>query len=167
MENESKQNIKLVNQEVSEDSVAQDIKKFKEFGKGVIDKFGTKLPTFKTKVFSSLSSIKLPTEKFSSQKVVKIFGAFFLIIFGLAMTFSFLKLIKNNFLENKKTEVEISITPTPTPVSYQPYLPSFYAKDTEVLKLEEDANLLEKEIVGSQLEEKQLLPPNLDFNIKF
>lgn len=57
--------------------------------------------------------------------------------------------------------------PTPTPVGFQPYKPSVYAGDPEVLKLEEEINILDREVSSAQIKETTLNPPTLDFNINF
>lgn len=57
--------------------------------------------------------------------------------------------------------------PTPTPVGYQLYKPSVYAGDPEILKLEEEINIFDREVSGAVLKETTLNPPTLDFNIDF
>ena len=57
--------------------------------------------------------------------------------------------------------------PTPTPAGYQLYKPSVYAGDPEILKLEEEINIFDREVSGTVLKETTLNPPTLDFNIDF
>jgi hypothetical protein len=57
--------------------------------------------------------------------------------------------------------------PTPTSAEYVPSQPSLYSEDPEVLKLEQDISLLQREITGTSLRETTLNPPVLDFNISF
>jgi len=57
--------------------------------------------------------------------------------------------------------------PTPTPVGYQRYKPSVYAGDPEILKLEEDVNVLDREVSSAILKDDTLKPPTVDFDINF
>ena len=61
----------------------------------------------------------------------------------------------------------VVIETTPPVVTYQPYTESIYANDPEVLRLDEDINVLGREISTTVLQDSILTPPKLDFNIKF
>lgn len=67
-----------------------------------------------------------------------------------------------------KEETPIVITsPTPPPIEFTPSEPSVYANDPNILDLEEDIAVLDREIVGASLRETTLNPPTLDYNISF
>jgi hypothetical protein len=57
--------------------------------------------------------------------------------------------------------------PSPTPIEQEQTQPSIYANDPDILKLQEDINVLDREVVGTQLRETTLNAPVLDFNITF
>ena len=54
-----------------------------------------------------------------------------------------------------------------TPVPFVPFKPSVYADDPEVLKIEEDLTLLERELNQVKIKEDGIDPPKLDFDISF
>ncbi|OGM14513.1 hypothetical protein A3A76_05940 [Candidatus Woesebacteria bacterium RIFCSPLOWO2_01_FULL_39_23] len=97
----------------------------------------------------------------SSKSPLKI-GVFLilLIIIGLGVYAKF-------FMEKAGVEDISTLPPTPTYSPYQKYKPSIYADDPVVLKLEEDFNVLEAEMLTTPLTEGTLTLPVLDFEINF
>src|SRR5260221_6686240 len=73
--------------------------------------------------------------------------------------------IKN--LQKPKVNPIVITEPSPTPIEQPQTQPSIYANDPDILKLEEDINVLDREVVGTQLREPTLNAPVLDFNISF
>lgn len=68
----------------------------------------------------------------------------------------------------RKEPIGEAITdPTPTPLDYTPLTPSAWAQDEELLKIEEDINVLDAEMRGTGLTEGGLGPPTLDFDVTF
>jgi hypothetical protein len=59
------------------------------------------------------------------------------------------------------------VATTPSPVPFDPYKPSVYAEDPEILKLEEDIRILEMELSGTEIKEDGINPPRLDWNVNF
>lgn len=60
-----------------------------------------------------------------------------------------------------------ALFPSPTGVFYEPTRPSVYAEDEQVLKMEDDLRVLDREVVSTSLKESTLNPPILDFDIDF
>lgn len=58
-------------------------------------------------------------------------------------------------------------TTLPTVAVIEPSEPSIYAKDEEVLALEESINVLDRELTNAALKDTSLRPPTLDFIISF
>ena len=58
-------------------------------------------------------------------------------------------------------------TPTPTIAPFQPYRPSVYSEDPEVLEIEESVKILDRELSTVILEEAILHPPVVNYNINF
>lgn len=68
---------------------------------------------------------------------------------------------------NKPETPQIVTLPTPTLAPIIETEPSQYAEDEEVLKLQEDISVLEKEITSTSLRESTLNPPILNFDVSF
>ncbi|MGB9911085.1 MAG: hypothetical protein ACPLKP_00530 [Microgenomates group bacterium] len=101
--------------------------------------------------------------KIINKKIIFIFLTGFLI---LVASLVFIKI--NNKLKSPrfpKKEIIPTITPTPTVLLEEP--PSLYATDAAILKIEEEINQLEKELNQTDLKEKQLNPPLLDWNVSY
>ena len=67
-------------------------------------------------------------------------------------------------MQEKKPPLSPTIIP-PSPIPYQHFRPSVYAKDKDVLTLEEDLQVLENELGQKLLKESYLDFPTLDYNI--
>jgi len=159
------------NEEVfqGEDSVLEDARNFKVF----IERLKKRL---KEKVSPQVS--RLQSKLSTSQKaglVAKIdLRDFFkiliktLLILVLTLTlfyigFTLFKSLLDNSKENGAT-VPTALTPFP---SYEPFKESYYATDSGVLRIEEDINILGREMSTTVLRETNLDPPSLDFNVSF
>lgn len=57
--------------------------------------------------------------------------------------------------------------PSPSVAPFHPFNPSIYADDEQVLQMEEDIKVLDRELSTTQLKETILTPPVLDFDIDF
>ncbi|MCH7641029.1 hypothetical protein IID22_02445 [Patescibacteria group bacterium] len=59
------------------------------------------------------------------------------------------------------------VVTTPSVAPFHPLNPSIYADDEQVLQMEEDVKVLDRELSTTQLKETILTPPVLDFDIDF
>lgn len=100
------------------------------------------------------------TDKFKKILPMILFALVLLLILGVGFYFV------RGFM-NRTVDPTIVEGPTPTLVEYIPSEPSLYVTDEEVLKLEQQISVLDREIAGVQLRETTLTPPTLDFNINF
>jgi hypothetical protein len=94
-----------------------------------------------------------------------IIGGVILLIFVLIGIFVVMPLI-SKIRTPKETPIVVT-TPSPEPIELTPSQPSIYASDAEIIQLQEDINVLDREVVGTQLRETTLNAPVLDFNITF
>lgn len=99
------------------------------------------------------------------RKILRIVGIVFAVLILLMIILSTVLKLKGR--------VPVEIKPTPV-VSFEPLpsgeviiSPSRYATDSGVIKIEEDLRNLEKELDSMQVNETNLLPPRLDFDINF
>ncbi|OGM10407.1 hypothetical protein A2Z67_02900 [Candidatus Woesebacteria bacterium RBG_13_36_22] len=152
-------------QEQQEDSVANDIRMFKDFAKRNIEKTKTILTPFAKKGASSATDVTKVVSSSVDNKFIKALVRSFLIIFFVIVlifiaTYLFKTLKKENGIVHNNG---VSVTPVP----FEPYKPSIYAQDAEVLKLEEDVNILERELAEVKIKEDGINPPKLDYDISF
>lgn len=157
----------------TDDSVSRDLEQARKIvGKlsGAVSKAVTPV------VAKGVSSSEKTAAKFlkKDNKFLKIILRLFIIlIFLMIAVFVGLKLFQSGAVVVKPPVkpspniLSITLTVTPTPVVYNPMKPSVYADDLVVLKLEQDINILTREIAGTNIKETQLNPPSLDFNISF
>jgi len=111
---------------------------------------------------NSTSEAKQLVDKSFLKKLVR---AFLILVFLIILTFIAFRLFRT--LQEDDGVVVRPPGISPSPIPYQPYKPSIYAGDPEVLQLEEDINILEAELTNTNIREEQLFPPSLDFNVKF
>jgi hypothetical protein len=95
---------------------------------------------------------------------IVVFGVVILVIAIAGVAF-IVPYVKN--LQKPKVNPIVITQPSPTPIEQEQTKPSIYANDADILKLQEDINVLDREVVGTQLKEPTLNAPNLDFNITF
>lgn len=149
-----------------EDSIAMDIKNLKTFTSKLVGKTSTFVKPYAQKGSSAstgaLSKAGGLVDKGFLRKLIRVF---LILLFLLILVFVAIRLFKTTG-ENGGIP-GFGNQPTPTPISYQPYRPSVYADDPEIKQLEEDVNVLEGEISGTNVREMDLNPPTLDFNISF
>lgn len=146
----------------TEDSVAQDIQSFKSFVGKLSTQVSKSVGPSVSKSKAGVSSFGQVIDKNFLKKLVR---AFLIIFFLMLVTFIGIKLFRE--LGKNGGNGGIGDGASPTPVQYQPYKPSVYADDPETLKLEEDINVLERELSGTNLRETLLNPPSLDFEVSF
>ena len=148
------------------DPVAQDLESLKK----LVGKFSGKVKTSvgpqMTKATSSTSTSFVKTvDKGFIKKILRVF---LVIVFLMIAVFVGMKLFKTYQENGGGVSPTGTVTePTVTPIVYEPFKPSLYAEDPEILKLEEDIDVLVREISGSNIKEITLNPPTLDFNITF
>jgi len=71
-------------------------------------------------------------------------------------------------INKTKTKIEEKLSlPTPTPIVSFEATPSAYATDSAVLKIEKEAENLEKELETIDLEESSLQPPVIDLRVEY
>lgn len=152
-------------QEPTEDSVANDIKMFKDFAKKSFDMTKKATIPFAKKGASSVTDTARVVSTSVDNKFIKNLVRLFVIsFFVIILIFITIYLFKMLGQENNPVQI---VGVSPTPVTFSPYKPSVYAEDLEILVLEEKINILEKEIMGVDIKEGGINPPKLDYNIKF
>ena len=152
--------------EMQEDSIVQDIEGLKSFVKNVGYVTKQKVPTGKG---LGLAGTTQTSGGMANKPILKNLIRIFLIVFFLfLLTFIGFRIIKLlQVKENGDTTVQPTNNAVPTPALYIPRNPSVYADDPEVLKLEEDILVLERELSNTNIKEDRLYPPTLDYNVRF
>jgi len=144
-------------QGVERDRVHQDLINVKNF----IRKSTTSTKGKISKTITDVSPSQKDLFKNILNKIIKI-----LIIFAILLITIYLgKALYEKFKPQEDYNIPSDVSPTPQ--TYQPYKPSMWADDPEVLLLEEDISVLKQEIGGANIREGRLNPPNLDFDISF
>ena len=87
----------------------------------------------------------------------------FLVVFLLGLIFTF-DLTQKRF-ETKKSQTKVE--PTPTTSREKTFPPSKYATDSAILEIEENLNLIEKDLSKTNPDEASLRPPILDMKVRF
>lgn len=95
------------------------------------------------------------------RKLVKIFMTILCVMIIIFVAVRLFRVLRE---ESQESE---TIQPTPTTFIYIPPRSSIYAGDPSILKMEEDLNVLTREVSNSIIRETTLNPPNLDFNVSF
>lgn len=156
-----------VNKTVNGDSVQKDIEIAENFIKSVSNRLssvvGSKVPKKlvldSQKVASSFN--KIPIE--GLKKVIYPFMVIVLVLVVLFVGIGVFRILREGGDGgNGRVSQE-----TVTPVVYRPKEPSVYANDAIILQIETDINVLLGEMYSKVLKESTLIPPRLDFNIKF
>lgn len=152
-------------QEPQEDSVVNDIKMFKEFAKKSFDKTRTLLTPFAKKgAASATDASKVVTTSVDNKFIRLLIRSFLIIFFTIVLIFIAIYLFKMIQNEDGTTHTGgVSATPVP----FAPYKPSVYAQDPEVLRLEDEVNILERELTRVTIKEDGINPPKLDYEISF
>lgn len=161
----------LDSEEVEEDRVAEDLKEFKGKVQEVVAKtttvVGKAAENVKTVTATKKQGIT-PVPKIP-KPIVKIFiGLLFLII----LLFIISRVLTSPGNGGKPVKPSPTLSPeglsiTPSIIPYIPVKASLYADDEEVLNLERDISVLEREVATVSLKELGLQPPSLDFNVRF
>lgn len=162
------QNQKQVSEELSpddksEDSVLKDIDNVKGFLNKIKGRvISTTAPVAKKvpKVTARAQKIKTKGKKMKIGIGVVVLSVFLLLISRLTSSIN----KPTDSVVVKPPEFEVNI---PTIPPFRSSNPSIYANDLDVLKIEEDINVLENEMLTTPLRESTLLPPNLEFKINF
>jgi hypothetical protein len=149
-----------------EDSVKQDIQGLKTLVKGALggakNKATPAAKLGKEKTIEAAQTVGRSVDTGFLKKLIKIF---FVVVFLLILVFIALKLY--NLLPTQSPVQTVTLAPSPTSVPYEPERPSVYAEDPQILKLENDIEVLRRELAGVDIRESTLKPPILDFNINF
>ena len=156
----------------TEDPVSKDIERAKSFVGEVVGKVekvtGPKVSGITKSLREKLSNFNIKGKfnlKSKSFKIILGILIFVILLSGLA--YGAISIIKKSVNGSKQNGGQITSMSTPTPLSFRPYKPSIYAGDEEIMTLEEDLEILRKEISGTNIRENILEPPQLDFKIEF
>jgi hypothetical protein len=128
------------------------------------------LERFKKLTLPTITAMKTYWEKVPPRfrKVLKVAGITLGLLFFLLIIFSVVAGISK-----KRTTVVKNVVPSMVPrvATSSPeekiLNPSRYATDSAILKIEEDLKSVEKELNDLEINEVNLLPPRLDFEINF
>ena len=142
----------------SEDQTAIDFQKAKE----VKDKLLGTIIIQQGKKFSGLTA---PLGELFSPGLMKKLLRIGVIAVLLIVLFYIGSLMLRTFTQNGENG-QIAV-PTPSVAPFHPFNPSIYADDEQVLQMEEDIKVLDRELSTTQLKETILTPPVLDFDIDF
>jgi len=152
-------------QNPQEDSVATDIQTFKGYVGRLKEKASIFLTPFAKKGLTSATSASSAVRTSVDNKFLKnLVRTFLILFFTLVLIFLgiyFFRMLKS---EDGITQFPgVSVTPPP----FEPFKPSVYAEDPEILAIEEDVNILERELTQTKIREDGINPPSLDFDISF
>jgi hypothetical protein len=150
-----------------DDSVVSDINKFKKFSEKILGQTGKTIGPSLFKGAETLSDSFYNLKEslsfnFGFLKNIIQFLVVIVVIGGLV--YAGFRLIIST---RKRGEEQMVVVPTPTPATYSPYKPSIYADDETMIELEEDVNVLKREVSYTNIRETTLNPPSLDFDISF
>lgn len=172
--NVSRKNEAPEEQFAEENSVTEDINKMKA-GIGVaVSKTSEAIAPIASKAKEQAEKAKIQAEKADKKvlkKVIKIFVMVFFLLLVVFILVGFIKSRPGGGGIKPSAKISPSLTPsmnvTPTLAPYVPYKPSVYVDDPEVLQLELDISVLERQLNQDNFRETRLTPPSLDFNLKF
>lgn len=152
----------------AEDSVSQDIESLRKlvgkFSQGVSKSV---TPAVSKGMETSSQKASSFANKVDKKFLRRILQIFFVIVFLMVAAFIGIKLFKGLPPKEGPNTAAPSTVTTPTPLTYVPFKPSIYAQDEVTLKLEQDIDVLTREISGTNIKETQLNPPALDYNVSF
>ena len=149
-----------------EDSVAQDVKKIKSFFSRSTENIKDKISPATSKMATQTSqAVGQTAKRVGLLSLLKVATLILVIVLLVVLGLKLFSFVRNGDGNGGSGSGES--TPTQTPVSYQPYVQSIYAKDPGILKLEEDINVLSRELSTAVIRETRLSPPLLDFNVGF
>jgi hypothetical protein len=161
---------KAVAQEFQGDSVSEDIRKFKSTSSTFLSRITKVLSPFVARGAATVQLATAGTGQFLKRGVLAKLPLKKILRFGLIAFFvATLVLIAIRVFKTIREEKDGNggVEATPSPAVYQPYKPSLWADDPEVLRLEEDISVIDRELTETYLREDKLLPPGLDFDIRF
>ena len=123
---------------------------------------GTKPPAFEGQQTEKLFDIRNLTTNLTPKKVAGLVGVLVMVVvIGAALYVKFIRKAP------VRTINVLVAPPTPSYSPYQKYKPSIYAEDPNFKKIDEGISVLQNEVNNSTLDDKTLLPPNLDFSVNF
>lgn len=155
-------------QEPQEDSVSGDIKMFKGLVKEGLGKAKVFMKPYAQKGTESVATTSETVKASVDNKFIKVVVRSFIVVF-FVMILAFIA----SFLFKRLKEEGSTVNPenitviTPTPIAFEPYIPSVYAEDPEILNLEQQITILDGEIRGIIIKESGINPPSLDYDVSF
>jgi hypothetical protein len=81
--------------------------------------------------------------------------------------FIFITLIYKTAVDEDETDPIKTVFPSPTPQELPHTQPSFYSTDSAVVEIELEIEQSESDLKNVDLEESELTPPLIDFNVNF
>ena len=148
-----------------DDAIASDIQKAKIATGKMLHKFKAKVAPVLPQKTPGIQSISAPVKDIITKEFIKKT----ITITVTTLLFVFIVLVVSYIYRSVtgSRDGELSVLPTPSVGPFKPYNPSIYAEDEQVLQMEEDAKILDRELSTAQLKETALTPPSLDFNVNF
>ncbi len=101
----------------------------------------------------------------SQQRLIKIGGGIFAFAIVLLIVGSIIKSLKPAKPSSTPIPTPAALPPLPTPAGIG--IPSRYATDSAVLKIDADVKSLQTKLEGTDLDESNLKPPTINFFVSF
>lgn len=153
------------------DSITADMQSVKKVFSKVADKISKSSTPVIAKGKQGSSQLATHAQKaLDTGKIKKLTTVFIGIILLLLLVFFVSRLFGNKLVQNngnQNAEEPVPSYISPTPFDYQVFVESIYARDKDILRLEENLEVLDAEVANFQLKESSLTSPALDFNISF
>jgi hypothetical protein len=176
------ENIEELQKQIGEaaggDSVAEDIKSFKNTAKNIGDKLTTAIKPHQQTASTAIKSVASQVvDKGAGKANGGKFKAAW--VLGIVVLIVLLTTLWGRRLGVSRVSDNGDVEPTPAAVSEEaptpaavdgPFIPanaSIYATDSAILKIEETNNILRNEMFTSTLSDPILFPPSLDYNVNF
>jgi len=150
------------------DSVVQDLEGLKKIVGKFSKNIGTAVsPSLEKGLKSSTKAAGNFAKAADKSKLFKnVLRIFLILIFLMVAAFVAMRLFRTYQEDTPQDEPTITGIETPTPIVFQP-AESVYANDPVILKLQEDIEVMVREIAGTNIKVTTLNPPSLDFNVSF
>lgn len=151
--------------EQPKDQLAADMKKVKDLKSDLVGKIRSALFPVVPENIPAVVNVKFSIKDRFDPDLIKKLGRGLAVVLLLLVLFPIGSSIFKSVLKNG--EQGDGGVPTPSVGPFRPYKPSIYADDEQVLQMEEDVKVLDRELSTSQLKDTVLTPPVLDFDISF
>jgi hypothetical protein len=150
---------------VQEDSVREDVKRAKGLIASIVGRIRDALSPFVKRGTSYAgSAFERSTESIGSKlpKILKPVAVVLILLFVIFLGINlFNRYLKPSGSGSNNTQQ------TPTVPPFKTYEPSIYVDDEEILSIENELNVLERELENTRIIESNLNIPSLDYDINF